>query len=40
MGLGVGGRFKRKGTCVYDGWSMLMYGRSQHNIVKQLKINV
>ena len=31
---GVGGRFKRDVTYVY--LFMLLYGRSQHNIVKQL----
>ena len=36
---GVGGRFKKKGTrCTY-GWFMVMCGRNQHNIVKQLSFN-
>ena len=40
-GWEVRGRLKREGTYVYYGWSMLMYGRNQHNIViiLQLKIN-
>ena len=34
----VGGRFKRQGTYIY-GWMVLMYGRNQHNVVKQLSSN-
>ena len=31
----VGGKFKREGTCYTYGWFTLLYGRNQHNIVKQ-----
>ena len=34
--LGVGGRFKREEHMYTYGWFMLMYGRNQHIIVKQL----
>ena len=34
---GVGGRFKREGTYVWTcGQFMLIHGRNQHNVVKQL----
>ena len=32
---GMGGRFKREETYVYMWLFLLMYGRNQHNIVKQ-----
>ena len=35
MGWEVGGRFKMEGIYLY----LLMYGRNQHNIVKQLFSN-
>ena len=34
-GVGCGGRFKRSGHMYTYGWFMI-YGRNQHNIVKQL----
>ena len=34
----VKGRFKREQTYAY-GWFMLMYGKNQHNIVKQVSSN-
>ena len=38
-GLG-GGREVQEGGDMYTyGWFMLMYGRNQHNIVKQLSFN-
>ena len=36
MGRDVGGRYEHMYT---NGWFMLMYGRDQHNIVKQLSFN-
>ena len=35
----VGGRFKREGTCIYLCLIILLNGRSQHNILKQLSSN-
>ena len=35
----VGGVFKREGAYVYHDWFMLMYGRNQCNMVKQLSFN-
>ena len=32
----VGGRCKRKGDMYIYGWFMLIYGRNQHNSIKQL----
>ena len=41
MGWEVGGRLKREETCVYNyGWSMLMYGRNQRNIVIILQLQI
>ena len=34
--VGVEGRFKRKGHMYAYGWFLLMYGRTQYNIVKKL----
>ena len=39
IGWEVGGRFKGGGICITHGWFMLMYGRSQHNTVKQMSSN-
>ena len=36
-GVGVGGRLKREEIIVTD---VLLYGRNQHNIVKQLSSNI
>ena len=36
MGWEMGGGFKREGHMYTCDWFMLMYGRNQHNIVKQL----
>ena len=30
----------REDTCYTYGWFMLMYGRDQHNIVKQFSFNI
>ena len=38
-GEGGGRRFRREGTHVYLRRFMLMYGRDQHNIIKQLSFN-
>ena len=35
----VGGRFQREGAHVYLGWLMLVDGRDQHNIMKQISFN-
>ena len=35
----MGGRFKMEGHMNTCGWFMLMYGRNQHNIVKQISCN-
>ena len=41
MGWEVGGRLKREETCIYTyGWSMLMYGRNQCNIVIILQLQI
>ena len=37
---GGGGGFKREGTYVYLCQFMLMYGKTHHNIVKQLSYNL
>ena len=34
-----GGRFRRQGPLYTCGWLMLMYGRNQYNLVKQLSSN-
>ena len=39
MGWAIGGRFKREGAYVYLWLNQVMYGRNQHNIVKQLSCN-
>ena len=36
MGGGVGGRSKKEGVYVYIPLSHFLYGRNQHNFVKQL----
>ena len=38
-GVGAGRRFKKEGHMYTHGWFMLIYGRNQHNIVKQLSSN-
>ena len=35
----IGGRFKKEGHVYTYGWFMVIYGRNQHNIVKQLSSN-
>ena len=37
--VGVGQRLKREGHMYTYVWFMLLYGRNQHNIVKQLSFN-
>ena len=43
MGWEVGGKFKKEGTYVYVWyvyvWFMVMYGRNEHNAVKELSFN-
>jgi len=34
-----GGQFRRQGPLYTCGWFMLMYGRNQYNLVKQLSSN-